>query len=287
MTTITEQIEHLGIAEFIGEFETGSPEWLQARKGISGTDIGAILGKSAWKSAYTLWAEKTGLISDTVNENIAMRLGKAFEDPIANIYAQEHPFQEVHKTGTWQSNAEPTWKANPDRIIKYAFGDLGVMEIKYTRNYWNDVPEAYKLQLQWYMHLLGIERGVVVAVTGGDYAEFEYEYDESLMRDVELDVKRFETHVAQNKAPEWDGSNSTYETVRAMSPGIEDGEVELGNLWINLSNAKANYDDADRVFNAFKSATLAAMQGTKIGTYDGERVIQLQARAGKPFITFK
>lgn len=286
MTTITEKVEHLGYAEFIGEFETDSPEWHDARKGISGSDIGVITGKSPWTSPYTLFCQKTGQLPP-VQQTKAMRLGQLFEDPIAQLYAEEHPFQTLHKTGTWQSAFQPTWKANPDRIIEFAFGDLGILEIKFSRNYWDKVPEAYVMQVQWYMHITGIQRAVIASVTAGEYCEWEFDYDEELMKNTELDIHRFEKHVNDRIAPEWDGSQSTYETVRTLSPGLNDGEVELGHLWVNLSNAKANYDDADRVFNAFKSATLAAMDGTKIGTYNGERVIALQARNGKPFITFK
>lgn len=286
MTTITQKIEQLGYAEFLGDFEPDSPEWHQARQGISGSDIGILLGKSSWTSPYTLWAQKTGQLPP-VEKTMAMRLGQLFEDPIARLYAEQHPLQTIIKTGTWQSAFNPTWKANPDGIIEFAFGDLGILEIKFSRNYWHEVPAPYILQVQWYMHVLGLKRAVIASVTAGEYSEWEFDYDEDLMRNTELDVKRFEKHVAENKAPDWDGSQSTYETVRTLSPGLIDGEVELGHLWVNLFNAKANYEDAERVFNAFKSATLAAMDGNKIGTYDGERVIALQARNGKPFITFK
>ena len=286
MTTITDKIQQLGYAELLGVFDQDTPEWHEARKGISGSDIGIIAGKSPWTSPYTLWARKTGQLPD-VQRNMAMRLGQKFEQPIAELYAEEHPLQTVHSTGTWVSTKNPNWKANPDGIIEFAFGDLGILEIKFSRNYWDKVPESYVMQVQWYMHILGLKRAVIASVTAGEYSEWEIDYDEELMRLTELDVIRFEKHIATNEAPEWDGSQSTYETVRELSPGLTEGETELGHLWVNLSNAKANYEDAERVFNAFKSATLAAMDGTKIGTYDGERVITLQARNNKPFITFK
>lgn len=286
MTTITQKIEQLGYAEFLGVFDQDTPEWHESRAGISGSDIGAITGKSPWTSPYTLWARKSGYLPE-VPKNMMMRLGQAFETPIIDIYREEHPLQTIHFTGTWASAFEPTWKANPDAIIEFAFGDLGILEIKFSRSYWDRVPEQYVMQVQWYMHILGLKRAIIASVAAGEYSEWEFEYDEDLMRNTELDVRRFQRTLRDGTAPEWDGSQSTYETVRTLSPGLVDGETELGNLWVNLSNAKANYDDADRVFNAYKSATLAAMDGTKIGTYDGKPVIALQARNGKPFITFK
>lgn len=286
MTTITEKIERLGAAKLIGTYAPGTPEWHQARKGVGGSDIGTIAGKNPWASPYTLWAKKTGLVSDDIAPSMAMRMGTAFEAPIRDLYREEHPFQTVHDTGTWQSVSHPTWKANPDGIIEFHDGELGILEIKHSRSYWNDVPPAYALQVQWYLHVLGLKRGVIVSVAAGEYSEWEIDYDAEAMGYLEDDVRRFEQHVASNIAPEWDGSTATYELIRELSPGLSDGEIELGDLWEHLSNALDDYKRAEKLFNAFKSATLAQMEGIKYGVYNGERVITLQARAGKPFITF-
>ena len=38
-------------------------EWLEdRRKGIGGSDVGALLGLNKYKSPYTLWAAKSGLL---------------------------------------------------------------------------------------------------------------------------------------------------------------------------------------------------------------------------------
>jgi hypothetical protein len=93
--------------------------------------------------------------------------------------------------------------------------------------------------------------------------------------------------VTSNKAPDYDGSDSTYETVRELSEGLEEGEIELGSMWSNLIGTKSEFDYWDNAFKAQKSAVLAFMNGIKYGLYQGEKVVALQARNGKPFITFK
>jgi hypothetical protein len=128
---------------------------------------------------------------------------------------------------------------------------------------------------------------IVAAVTGGRYKEFTVEYDKLHAEEVYERVHEFQRLVDTNTEPDWDGSTSTYETVRTLSPGLTDGEVELGHLWVNLSNAKQNYEEAETLFNSFKTATLAQMNGVKVGTYNGQPVVALQARNGKPFLTFK
>jgi hypothetical protein len=100
-------------------------------------------------------------------------------------------------------------------------------------------------------------------------------------------VRAFYGFIESNKAPDYDGSDSTYETVRELSEGLEPGEIELGALWSNLVKAKSESEHWDNAFKAQKSAVLAFMNGIKYGLYQGEKVISLQARNGKPFITFK
>ena len=274
-------------ATLIGYYEPDSPEWHEARKGISGSDIGAILGVSPFKSIYTLWAEKRGLISDHVEPSIAMRMGTLFEPAIRQLFAEQHPTLEVLETGTWASDKNPQFKANPDGLIRDHEGNLGILEIKHTSQYWAELPRTYLEQVHWYLFTLGLDFAIVSAVAGGRYTEFTVEYDQSHADYVLERVEAFQRLVETNTEPDWDGSTSTYETVRTLSPGLTEGETELGHLWVNLSNAKKNFEDAETLFTSFKTATLAQMNGVKVGTYNGDPVVTLQARNGKPFLTFK
>ena len=274
-------------ATLIGYYEPDSPEWHEARKGISGSDIGAILGVSPFKSIYTLWAEKRGLVSDHIEPSIPMRMGTLFEPAIRQLFSEQHPSFEVLETGTWASDKNPNYKANPDGLIRYLDGDLGILEIKHTSQYWSELPRTYFEQVHWYLATLGLPFAIVAAVTGGRYAEYTVEFDQEHADYVYKRVEAFQRLVDTNTEPDWDGSTSTYETVRTLSPGLTAGEVELGDLWVNLCNAKYNFEAAELLLNSFKSATLAQMNGVKVGTYNGQQVVALQARNGKPFLTFK
>jgi putative phage-type endonuclease len=283
---ITEAIESLGAAKFIGSFESGSPEWHAARSGIGGSDVGVILGKSQFKSPYTLWCEKSNLL-DNSDSTIPMRLGTALEPAIRQFFIDENKdWLTVHETGTWQSTQSVWMKANPDGIIEWADGTLGVLEIKHSATYVTEIPESWKLQVLWYLMVLGLKRGVVCAVIGGRYTEFEVLWDETLVEDMKTRVWAFYGLVEDGTAPDFDGSTSTYETVRELSEGLSDGELELDGLWVDLAAAKAIYEVAEDNFNAKKSVVLAYMNGTKYGFWQGQKVVTLQARNGKPFITF-
>lgn len=285
----TEEIESNGFARLVGYYENQSPEWHAERAGaIGGSDIAAIMGKSPWKSYYTLWAEKSGLIDDHIEPNMAMRLGTAFEPVIRKLWAEDNAqWLTVTDTGTWASVEHPTWKANPDGIIRWANGNLGILEIKHTSQWWESLPVGYELQVQWYMHLLGLREAVVVAVAGGYWREFAVEYDETLMQEVVAAVALFEHQVANGIEPTFDGSTSTYETVRKLSPALKDEEFELGGHYNTLIAAKVVAEEYEERLQAVKTETLAIMGGAKYGTYLGKKVITLQTRGDKPFITFK
>jgi putative phage-type endonuclease len=285
---ITQKIEALGFAKYIGTFEPGTREWYQARQGIGGSDVASVMDKNPWKSAYTLFMEKSGKQWKDLPPSIAMQMGTAFEPVIRQLFQDNNSeWLTVHETGTWASIEEPRSVANVDGIIEWADGSLGVLEIKFSRMYWDELPEHYNLQVQHYLSVLGLKRGIVVAVAGGDWKEFEVVWDDSLQKDMKKAVRAFYGLVTSNKAPEYDGSTSTYETVRELSEGLQEGEMELGSLWSNLVATKSEADYWANALQAQKSAVLAFMNGIKYGLYQGEKVIALQARGGKPFITFK
>ena len=286
--TITEKIEALGFAKYLGTFEPGSAEWHNARKGIGGSDIASVMDKNPWKSAYTLYCEKTGLVDSDIEPSMPMKLGTAFEPVIRQLFQEANSdWLTVHETGTWASLEDPRSVANVDGIIEWKNGKLSVLEIKFTRQYWDELPEHYNLQVQHYLSVLGLDSAMVVAVAGGDWKEFEVVRDDSLIETMKTRLQAFYGFLESSTAPEYDGSDSTYETVRELSEGLTEGEIELDGLWSNLLQAKAESEFWDGQFKAQKSAVLAYMDGTKYGLFHGEKVIALQARNGKPFITFK
>jgi putative phage-type endonuclease len=284
---ITQKIEALGFAKYLGTFEPGTPEWHEARKGLGGSDIASVMDKNPYKSAFTLYAEKTGLVDGNIEPSMPMKMGTAFEPVIRDLFVKNNSeWLKVHETGTWASIEDPRSVANPDGIIEWDDGSLGVLEIKFSRMYWDKLPEHYNLQVQHYLSVLGLKRAVVVAVAGGDWKEFDVVRDDSLIDTMKRRVQAFYGFLDTNTAPDYDGSESTYETVRELSQGLQEGDIELGSLWANLLQAKSESEYWETQFKAHKSAVLAFMDGTKYGLFQGDKVISLQARNGKPFITF-
>jgi predicted phage-related endonuclease len=243
-----------------------------------------------WQSAITSYYKAIGEIPDDLEPSMAMRIGTKLEDDILEIFAEEHPEFEVFETGTWASRKEPRFHANPDALFKTKDDVFGVVEIKFSRDYWTEVPKHYRAQVLWYCHVLGLKHGILVALAGSTYQEFVIEYDEFEVQSMVAGVRRFLDAVDNRVQPAWDGSNSTYETMRIINPNIDaDAEpVELGDLGADLVEKQKDVKYHEDLYRELQSRVLAKMGTAKYGAVDGLVIVQRQQRgAYAPHLTFK
>ena len=188
---IENEIEQRGNAKVIGHFTNGSPEWLEARAGIGGSDIGTIMGVNPYKSRADLMEERLNPPARPMVPSMPMKLGTALEDGIRNLWASENAgWLQVHETGTWQSLENPFWKANPDGIIEWHDGNLEILEIKYSMR--GKLPEAWIHQVNWYCLLLGLEQGIIVQCSGPKLLEHKVRADTALQAEMKKAAKKFE-----------------------------------------------------------------------------------------------
>ena len=270
-------------AVLLGDFANGSPEWHELRNEpgvIGGSDIAACAGLSSWTSPITLWAKKTGQIPDEVTPNMSMKLGTILEEPILQVFADEHPELTILTTGTWANKTYPWMRANPDGLYLDADGNLGIVEVKFSRDYWTQVPQSYRAQVLWYMKVFGIKQAKLVALAGSSYQEYDIEWDQFEADTLFEAAIRFRQACLDLKMPDWDGSNSTLETVRALNPNIEDGEVDLDELGVHYFNAVQDAEAANTKMTELKSRVIKAMEGKKRGLVYGDHLISLRSRAG-------
>ena len=280
--------ESLNGARLLGNYVAGSPEWhSERRKGIGGSEVGTILGLNPYESAYALWAKKTDRIPSEIEENWAIRFGKAFEDPILQLWQEEHPEWEVFTTGTYADEYCEYRHANPDALARHReTGEWMVIEVKTARSTWDDVPPSYIAQVQHYMGVLKIQRGVIVAVAGMTWNEYEVPYNQLMIDAQNAALADFWRSIQTDTKPAWDGAESTYNAVRIQYDEIESRDVELGMLGFDLVNAQKIADRAYYDLNLLKSKVLDTMGTAKWATVTSEgvttRVASRQMRAGKP-----
>lgn len=281
-------------AKLLGIYETGSKEWHEARaKGIGGSEIGTIMGLNPFESAFALWAKRTEQIPNPPVDNWSVRFGRAFEDPILQMWAEQNPAWQVYKTGTYQHPTIDYLHANPDAIAQHTeTGEWMVVEIKTARASWGRTPPAYEAQVLHYMDVLNIPQGVVVAVAGWNWEERPVPLDHFQIETQRETAKRFWEHLMFHVKPEWDGSKMTYEAERHLHPNIADEEADLGELGAMLLDAQEQHDETEKHLLAIKAEVLDKMGDAKHGmaTIDGEkkRVAARQARGnGVPWLVIK
>ena len=291
MNGIYQRIAKIGKAKLIGVHPSGSAEWLEQRKNtIGGSDIAPILNKSPWTSAYALWARKVGIIPEQASTD-RMQLGNLFEPAIVEMYRMQHDHLTVHYPGhTWESLKNDRYHANPDGFVENEFGDTSVLEIKYTSQYWKELPEHYRLQVVWYQHVTGLTNDAVVAVVSPQgYREFPVVYDKQEALTIEGIVERFLDNIDAKVEPQLDGSESTFEAVRDVYASLEELECDIDqDEYENLITAIAQADTWASVVRLRKSEIMRKMQGAKYGYINGERVVSLRTRGeGKPYLVIE
>jgi len=277
-------------ATLLGVFESGTSAWHEAREdSIGGSEVSTIMGLNPYESAYALWAKKTGKIPSLIEENWAVRFGKAFESPILGLWSQEHPEYEVFTTGTYQDALLPFRHANPDALARHReTGEWIVVEVKTARSTWDSVPAGYVAQVQHYMDILGLKQAAIVAVAGMTWYDTWVTRDDFEIATQRQRVAEFYTMMMSDQKPAWDGSESTYEAVRYQHPEIVNEEVEIEALF-ELSNLQAAYDKAASELREAKSQVLDAMGNAKHAYMEIEgkkiRVASRQARRdGVPYL---
>jgi putative phage-type endonuclease len=281
--TLPKKIDALADGILLGNFENGSPEWHALRNEpgvVGGSEIAAVAGLSAYESAYTKWAKKTNKISSDIKPSHRMRLGTKFEMPILEVFEEDHPELQVYITGTWANKSANWMRANPDGLYKTKDGNWGIIEVKFSAEYWTAPPQHYRAQVLWYMLTMGIYEAKLIGVVGGNYVEYEVEWDKFEADSLLNAAERFRQHVLKDVAPDWDGSLSTFETVRQLNPHITDAETDLDDLGMHYFNKLDDYQRIEKELTELKSRVLAAMNGNKRGLVYGEHLLSLRSRGG-------
>lgn len=154
-------------------------EYRRTQKGIGGSDVAVILGLSKYKSAFTLWLEKTGQISPQKVENQYVEWGTLLEPVIREKFKRETGFKVFQNNFVLQHDQHEFMIANLDgEVIDPSFGgERGILEIKTAgerkKDEWIDgPPDYYMTQIQHYLGVTGYLYAYVAVLIGGN--EFKY-----------------------------------------------------------------------------------------------------------------
>lgn len=219
-------------------------EWLKLRKGyIGGSDAGAVIGLNPYKSAFTLWAEKTGRIPE-FQGNITTQVGSYLEDLVAQMFMAEAG-KAVRRKNKMLVNDEYPWAcADVDRMV---VGEKAFLECKTTnspvalKKFKNgEYPEAWYCQMVHYLAVTGLEKAyLAVLIECRDFKIFELERDEEEIETLMKEEAAFWNLVQSDIPPVADGLKSTADTLTEIYPQSNGESVDLCNYVNDLKQYMA------------------------------------------------
>lgn len=209
---------------------TNVREDIENRSGyIGGSDIGTIMGVNPWKSPYTLWAEKTGLVQpDDISDNDAVWFGVKEEDIIAERFTMKTGLKVRKSNYAYGCLEFPFLKGHVDRLSSK--GKWG-LEIKTTSS-WNktkydegEVPESHWWQCQFYMFVTGYNLWYLATKRDNRFYITKIARDDEAITRMLITCREFWEHIQSGEPVEIDGSDSTKDTLEKMYPEDHQGEV--------------------------------------------------------------
>lgn len=208
-------------------------EWLQQRrKGIGGSDAGALCGVNPYASPVTVYLDKTGQLEEK-EDTMQMRVGRKLESDVADFFTEDTGKKVRRANSIFYHEKYPFMLANVDRLV---VGENAGLECKTTSSYgkdqWKDgkIPESYEIQCHHYMAVTGADRWYIACLIGN--SEFVYrtiERDEELIQSlIRIESDFWNQYVLAGVAPPPDGSEASEWIIRERYPDSDpDLQVSL------------------------------------------------------------
>lgn len=264
--------------------EEDEDAWVAARtKGIGGSDVGPICGISPFTSARQIYLNKTGQYPDSLNISAGsaerMRWGHLLEPVVADEYARQTGAKLLTIGATLRHKEYPWALANVDRLIVDDEGKpIGVLECKTTSEYNNDEWEdgdillTYIYQLNWYLWILGLERGAFACLVGGNkFYYYEVIRNDELLQETIIPAAKsfWFDNVLALKEPEMqtadtDFANEVYSEVVKNSEVVLDDDV-ANDLADTVFNCKAQIKELEATMAEAQNRLKDRLKKVEIG----------------------
>lgn len=186
-------------------------QWLEYRKrGIGGSDAGAICGLNPYRTAMQVYHDKISEETENI-DNEAMRQGREFEDYVARRFMEETGKKVKRANYMFYDEAHPFMLADVDRMI---VGENAGLECKtaspYMADKWKDdkIPLSYQIQCYHYMSVCNAKAWyIAVLIYGREFKFYKIERDEQVIADlIQIEQDFWENHVLAKVMPDPDGS---------------------------------------------------------------------------------
>jgi putative phage-type endonuclease len=258
-------------------------------KSLGGSDIGAVLGLSRYRSAMNVWMEKTERSASSA-DSLPLRFGLFAESFVASEYTLATGLTLVNHESAFIHPDHSYIHGHVDRLIcsnPTLFSEKGdlladrILECKtanpFTAHEWGDVgtdqvPLPYLVQCAWYLAITGLERADLAVLFGNaDFRIYE------IHRDLELEgmildrAKTFwEQHVLADVAPPAQ-RESDYKQLfpRSEAKAIE-ASKETCELIKKLKTINEQINSYEQEVSNIKQSIMGQMKEAEVLTHQGQ-----------------
>ena len=216
--------------KFIGTKGMNHANWLEERKkGIGGSDAGAICGLNPYNTAITVYMDKLGL-SSPVADNEAMRQGRDLEEYVASRFTEETGMKVRRANAIYFNPEHPFMLANVDRLL---VGQNAGLECKtasaYSADKWAEgkIPAHYEIQCHHYMAVTGADAWYIACVIlGKGFVYQKIDRDEEIISNlIQIEKEFWYENVLQRKMPGPDGSKAADGIISQYYKTAEEGSI--------------------------------------------------------------
>lgn len=221
------------MVRFLNTDKIDKETWLRARKkGITGTDAGAIAGMNPYKSSFSVYQEKVSEEVTEVEDNERMREGRDLEAYVAQRFTEATGLKTRRALAVFQNEKHPVLLADYDRLI---VGQRAGLECKtvspYAAGQWANekIPMHYLMQVQHYLAVSGYDCWYLAAlIFGQELIIHKIPRDEELIRSLITIEERFwKENVEKKIPPEPDGSDDYTKMLERKYHSDREKEIQL------------------------------------------------------------
>ena len=267
-------------------------------KYLGGSDIGAILGFSKYRTALDVWLEKTGRIVNKV-DNLPVRFGSFAESFVAGEYATQTGYDLVHSE---EGVAHPTYPFMVGHIDRFVFNSsLGgpvdsedlfnsdgscaathLLECKtaspFNQSDWgelgtDEVPMSYLVQCLWYLDITNLERCDVAVLFGNsDFRIYEVYRDKELEDLIITKAAAFWNDYVQADTPPPAQCEADYQLLfkkEVIGKAVE-ADPTICNLTSKLQLLNGEIKSKEMEISQIKQTIMGQMGEAELLTYQGQ-----------------
>ena len=266
---------------------------LDRSKYLGGSDIGAILGLSRFRSPLQVWMEKTGKEVKTL-DSLPLRFGSFAESFVASEYSRSTGFDLIHDESIYVHPEYSFMSAHIDRFVleNDSPSPSRILECKtanpFSAGDWGEVgsdqvPLTYLCQCIWYMAITNINRVDLAVLFGNsDFRIYEISRDQELESTILQKASFFWNTYVLHDVPPPAQSEADCQTLFSKGDPAKSVEAKTETLELTKRLHLLNHeiDVREDEISAIKQNIMNQMGAAETLTYQGK--VMATWKAPKP-----